>query len=139
MYGNLFIRTQEQVDLRSFATRIFDLLNIGSAEMRESENYASGEYFKAKVLGVIVKVAVADDSEFPDFQFWINFKADKVWTEEPLWFEGLADLIAKHLALDGFDVARAPSFGSIGGGKVLYTRKASSGEVKDQLDIRRVE
>lgn len=138
MYGNLFIRTDKQRDLRSFAAAIFDTLNVKGGSIRESENYATGEYITAQVLGVAMKVAVADESEFPDYQFWINFKAHKAWTEEPASFDGLADVIAKHLALEGYEVARALAYGKVGGANVLYTRKAISGTARDQLEIRRI-
>jgi hypothetical protein len=139
MHGNLFVKTHAQYDLRSFAAAVFGLLNVASPSTRESENYADGEYVIGQVLGVAVKIAVADDSEFPDYQFWINFKPSKAWVEEPSWFDGLADLVAKQLALDGHDVARALAFGKVGGAKVLYSRKSSAGSVRDQLEICRVD
>ena len=138
MHGNLFIRTDKHRELQSFAAAVFDLLKVGSASTRESENYATGEYITAQILGLTMKVAVADESEFPDYQFWINFKAHKAWAEESASFDGLADVVAKHLALEGYEVARALAYGKVGGAKVLYKRKAVSGNVRDQLEIQRI-
>ena len=136
MHGNLFIRTSSNTDLRSFAAAVFSLLNVANASTRESENYAHGEYVTSQVLGLTVKVARADDSEFPDYQFWLNFKPTDAWVEESSSLDGLADVVAKRLALEGYEVARALAFGKIGGAKILYTRKSAEGNVRDRLDIR---
>jgi hypothetical protein len=138
MHGNLFIRTPNNIDLRSFAATVFSLLNVANASTRESENYADGEYVTGQVLGLMVKVAIADDSEFPDYQFWLNFKPINAWGEESSSFDGLADVVAKRLALEGYEVARALAFGRVGGATMLYTRKSTEGSVRDRLEIRRV-
>jgi hypothetical protein len=138
MPENLFIRTTSQSDLMQFATAVFNLLNIQNLSKRESENYADGEYVVGEALGVIVKVALADDSEFSDYQFWIEFKPRKAWPENPSALDGLADLISKQLALEGYEVARSLSFGKIGGAKVLYSKKATNDDIRDQLDIKHI-
>lgn len=138
MHGNLFIRTPSDIGLRSFAATIFSLLNVTSASTRESENYADGEYVTGQALGLVIKVAIADDYEFPDYQFWLNFKPINAWAAESSSLDGLADVVAKRLALEGYEVAQALAFGRVGGAKILYTRKSTEGSVRDRLDIRRV-
>ena len=138
VYGNLFVRTDKQYDLRSFAAAVFDSLSAVGDCVRESGNYVTGEYITASALGITMKVAVADDSEFPDYQFWINFTANKAWPENPSSFDGIADVVAKILALEGYEVARALAYGKIGGARILYTRKALTGDVRNRLTIRSV-
>src|SRR5215831_15814069 len=101
MHGNLFIRTISEIDLKSFAAAVLTSLNIAKSSTRQSENYADGGYVIGQVLGLAVKVATADDSEFPGYQFWLNFKPTNAWVESSSSLDGLADVVAKQLALEG--------------------------------------
>lgn len=84
--------------------------------MRESSNYPGGRYMTGRVLGLSVMVAEADDSEFPDYQYWMNFSPKADWGRvDRHILDGLGELVAKELSIHGFDTALALEFGKVGG------------------------
>jgi hypothetical protein len=107
--------------LESTSKRLFQILDIKPLMMRESSNYPSGRYMSGKVLGLSVMVAVADDSEFPGYQYWMNFtpKADLGRVDRHI-LEGLGELLGRELSTHGFDVALALEFGKTNGKKILF-------------------
>ena len=126
-------------DLQEFTAIVFHALNIGIFSRRESDNYIGGEYFVGKALGIKVKVALADDSEFSDYQFWMTFSTDEVWIEDQGIFENLADVVARYLTLKDYQVARDPSSGRIGAPKIIYSRKiGGTASTHDQVEVKQV-
>jgi len=74
-----------------------------------------------KALGFSVMVAVADDSEFPGYQYWMNFTPKADWGRvDRHILDGLGELLGKELSTFGFDVAIALEFGKINGKKLLF-------------------
>src|SRR5581483_2509521 len=106
MLCNLYLRCSQDDGLESFAARLFQILDIRPVMMRESSNYPGGRYMTGKVLGLSVMLAEADDSEFPDYSYWINFtpKADWARVDRHI-LDGLGELLGKELSSHGFDVA----------------------------------
>ena len=121
MLCNLYLRSSVSDGLDSVATRLFKILDIRPLMMRESSNYPGGRYMTGLVLGLSVMVAEADDSEFPDYQYWMNFTPKAAWDRvDRHILDGLGELLARELSTHGFDVALALEFGKIGGKKMAF-------------------
>jgi hypothetical protein len=74
-----------------------------------------------RVLGLSVMVAEADDSEFPDYQYWMNFSPKAEWARvDRHILDGLGELLARELSTHGFDVALALEFGKVEGKKLVF-------------------
>jgi hypothetical protein len=120
MSCNLYLRSSEVGALESVSMRLFQLLDIKPLMMRESSNYPGGHYMTGKVLGLSVMVAEADDSEFPDYQYWLSLTPNASWGRvDPHILDGLGELLARELSTHGFDVAMALEFGKINGKKMF--------------------
>ncbi|MDB6008709.1 MAG: hypothetical protein JWL65_959 [Gammaproteobacteria bacterium] len=121
MLCNLYLRSSKNDGLEATAARLFEILDIRPLVMRRSENYPGGKYMPGRVLGLSVKLAIADDSEFPAYQYWMNFTplTDPARVDRH-GLDGLGELLGKELSTRGFDVALALEFGKIGGKKLLF-------------------
>ena len=121
MLCNLYLRSSKNDGLEAVAARLFEILDIRPLIMRQGENYPGGKYMTGRVLGLSVKLAIADDSEFPDYEYWMNFTptTDRGSVDRHL-LDGLGQLLGKELARHGFDVALALEFGKIDGKKLLF-------------------
>ena len=121
MFGNLFIKTKNAQSLEAFARQIFVLLNVQPKETRYSENAPSGRYLYGEALGLRVVLTEADDSDFPDYDFLLCFRAQNDWaTIDRHSLDGLADIVAKHLARHGMKIARRLEFSKAGSERVEY-------------------
>lgn len=120
MFGNLFFRARGEEDLRTFATRVFATLNIAPVEIRQSDNYAGGEYAIGRSCAFEVTLSRTDDDEFRDYPFGLSFCAAGVWVEDPSFFDDIADLTARFLTIAGFEVVRALEVDKMQGRKVRY-------------------
>lgn len=121
MLCNLYLRSSKDDGLEVVAQRLFQILDVKPLMMRESSNYPGGHYMTGKVLGMSVMVVEADDSEFPNYQYWMNFTPKAEWGRvDRHILDGLGELLARELSSHGFDVAFALEFGKINGKKMLF-------------------
>ena len=123
MFGNLFIRVKEVRDFETCSKSIFSLLNLEIKETRYSENEAGGRYVYGEVLGLRVIFAEADDVDFVDYDFILSFRPSPQinWTSpDRHCLDGLADIVAKHLARYDTRIARPLEFGKAGTARVEY-------------------
>jgi hypothetical protein len=121
MLCNLYLRSSTDTGLEATAARLFQIFDIKPVILRESSNYPGGRYMTGQVLGLTVMVAVADSSEFPGYQYWMNFKPKSNWGRvDPHILDGLGELLGKELSAHGFDVVLALEPEKIGGGKVTF-------------------
>ena len=121
MLCNLYLRSAADDELESVARRIFEILDIKPLMMRESSNYPKGQYMSGKVLGLSVRVALVDDSEYSDYQYWMNFTphAHSARVDRHA-LDGLGELLARELSLHGFEVALALEFGKVNGKRLTF-------------------
>jgi hypothetical protein len=141
MSGSTYIKCNSGASetLQTFAATLFHALNISCVSRHESANYFGEEYFVGQALGVKATVALADDSEFCEYKFWLTISADGVWTESKAFFEDLADLVARYLTMKGFQVARDPDSGRVGGRKLIYSRRDGESICgREQIDVRQI-
>lgn len=116
MAGNLFIKAKNGEQLAAFAARTAASLGLTHLERRESSNYIGEEYFQSVALGIKVRFAANDEPGLEDHDFWIHLTADAPLehrqyldrTADPI-LDGMADLVARRLALGGEDVIRVPN------------------------------
>jgi hypothetical protein len=120
----LFVRVEHAHDLESFSKKVFALLNVAIKETRHSDNWPGGRYVLAETLGLEIRLTLADDSDFPDYHFWITFEPQVGWGDDIHSLDGLADAIAKHLAPHGMKIAR-PLSPNAGAGSVVYGDNAT--------------
>jgi hypothetical protein len=75
-----------------------------------------------EALGFEIRLSTADDSDFPDYDFMIDFEPLSVVLEiaERRNLDGFIDIAAKHLARRGRNVARSLDILSPGSGRVEY-------------------
>ena len=119
----LFVRVEHAQDLESFSKKALALLNVPIKETRYSDNWPDGRYVLAEVLGLDIRLSLADDSDFPDYHFWITFEPQVGWGADLHCLDGLADVVAQHLAPHGMKIAR-PLSHKAGTGWVEYGDKA---------------
>jgi hypothetical protein len=119
MSGQILIDTRRTNSPDAAASETFRLIGISSYEKRYSENYWSGEYLIAHTLGIEVKFYLADEAEFPDFQYTINIAPlERIAADERDPSDDLLHIAAKKLASQGMHVARP--LGVLIGSPVVY-------------------
>lgn len=121
MLGNLFIQTKDAQDFEAFSKHAFAILNVTIKETRYSENSPGGRYVYGEVLGLRVTLVEADDLDFHDYEFLLNFRPqiDLVAFDRHC-LDDFADIVAKHLARHSMKIARPLKFGVIGTARVEY-------------------
>ena len=123
---------------KAFAETIFQTLKISTFLRRESSNYFDGEYFLGKALGFEIRIASADDNSFNDYQFWITFTS-RVWIEDKSLFPNVADLVARYLTLEGYEVVRDLRCGRIEGPKLIYSRRVGENiSPRDEIEVKQI-
>jgi hypothetical protein len=138
MMGDLLIRSDSFKTLEEFAPRLFALLDSPSFCVRYSDNYFGGRYFIAQSLGLTIKLALGDDSELPDYDFWLTFDppGDLVGSADRTSLDGMADLLARKLAFEGFEIARPLGGYRIGAPKMFYRKRPqTNASAADQIEV----
>jgi hypothetical protein len=74
MGRSLLIKRIASQSLDMFVSSLKEIIGCPVWEERSSASYADERYFLCRVLGLEVTVAIADDNEFKDLDFWVFFK-----------------------------------------------------------------
>jgi hypothetical protein len=119
MPGNLLIRSAFKQALDIFVEALKTILGCASWEQRDSSNYIDNKYFLSSVFGLKVTVAIADDDEFGQFDFWMCIEAP-MDTPNKEFLEGVADCVARKLSFNGYTVVCPFDMGRVGSGAMLY-------------------
>jgi len=127
MPGALYfnIRQGQGSTLRTASRALSKVLNIAPFIERESSNYVGDQYYTSTVLGIQLNLALADDSRFEQYQFWLALSPDAFELKGSFeLLAALSDFVARNLCWMGFDVARDTSSGRIGDDrKTTYSRE----------------
>jgi hypothetical protein len=127
MVSEVFIRGEDSENLEAFALSLFSCLNVRFVEIRESSSYVNDTYIVGEALGMKVKLSLADDTEFTDYRYWLTFSAPSGLSECGHGsLDGVAELVAGVLALEGLETARPLGGGRIGEPKRIYRREVRS-------------
>src|SRR5262245_27526927 len=111
MQCNLYIRLSSYEGLEVVAARLADILGVQPLTMRESSNYPGDRYMTGRALALVIRLAEADDSEFPDYHYWLNLTARPTEASVNLnALDGFGEVLARELSTHGFDVALALEF-----------------------------
>lgn len=122
MFGNLFIKTQGNETLDEFA-RILELcINCGPWTKRNSTNFINEVYYKCACMGTELQLALADESEYPEYTFWLNFRREIPANTDKSFFDSLSDCVARKLTMSGYLVVRPLNYGHVGSKSMFYRR-----------------
>jgi hypothetical protein len=127
MCAQLLIQTFEDVSLDKFVSNLSPLICFRNWEQRFSSNYAEERYFRCLTLGLEITAAIADDSEFKDYHYSLHFEPEASCKGDIEFCDGLADCVARKLALSGFVVLRSLDFSRVGSGAVIYRSNPTEG------------
>jgi hypothetical protein len=128
MYGNLFVRRTGHESLREFAAAVYQLLGVTKVSERNSSNYSGETYFVGTALAMDLTVALADEDGFEDYAFWISLKRNGPRVQDDSYLDRCGDVIARVLAMNGYEVCGALSWGASGTRRVKYVRQPRAGE-----------
>ena len=70
-HASIFVEASQDLDLRSFSSKVFEILEMADFEERESSNYVDGHYFRHKTNDLEIKITFADDSDLDRYRFWL--------------------------------------------------------------------
>lgn len=106
MHEVLFLRSSNPAaGLSDVATRIFAELGITEFEERESSNYPPNDhYFCGYARNTTVEVCDADQSEMPDYPYWLVLTDRSSWKDVKTELVAEPDSVAQILANAGFQV-----------------------------------
>ena len=117
----IYVCDQQRCGLRAFAAEFCKRYGAADSETRLSDNYAGGEYVKVRVLGLTIKLMLTDSRNFAEFEFAITFDGpSKLQSDSQDSLAELPDFFCRVMTLDGYEVARDPDAGRIGGRKLVY-------------------
>jgi hypothetical protein len=120
MPGQLLIKKRAGELLDEFVAVIDKIIGPMKWEEHESANYIDERYFLASAVAMKVKVAIADDSEFSDYDYWINIDLSVAGVSERSFLDGVADAVARAVALHGYEVLRPNDMSRVGNGGFVY-------------------
>lgn len=126
MLGELLIKKQSGQSLDGFIVGLSALIGCEKWEQRQSSNYVGERYYRCAVLGLEITAAVADDAEFADYDFWLTLEARGVVPGDKAFLAGMADWVARVMAVGGYEVLRPLEPGRAGSGAVLYRGNPSA-------------
>ena len=132
MHEVLLLSSSKPVaSLSEVAARVFTELGLTEPEERESSNYPPDDhYFCGYARNATVEVCDADESEMPEYPYWLVLTDKTSWKDAKTEFVAESESVAQILANAGFKVF----IPSEGWGRVGWKRSGkvfeSKGEVK---------
>ena len=92
-------------DLSALAARVFVELGLTEFEERESSNHPPDDhYFCAYARNATVEVCDADDSEIPEYPYWLVLRDKTSWKNAKTELVAEPEAVAQKLANAGFKV-----------------------------------
>ena len=120
MHGQLLIKKSDDQTLDVFIATIDKVIGPMRWEERQSSNYVDERYFFTSVLALQVTAAIADDSEFSEYDFWLSIEPSVADSCDKSFLDGLAAIIAKAFALHGYEVLHPNDMSRPGNGGTVY-------------------
>jgi len=127
MNGNLLIKKTDSQSLDMFVATLPDVIGCQKWEERHSSNYVEERYFRCFVLGLEITVAIADDAEFKNYDFWLCLLPEPGCGHHTNLMDGIADCVARKLAQHGHEVVRSYDIGRSGSGGMVYRLNPAEG------------
>jgi hypothetical protein len=113
MNGNIYIKKKANQSLDAFVCDLATALGCAQWERRQSSNYVEERYFRCSALGIEVIAAIADSSDFDEYDFWLFLEPRAGYGTDRSFLDGVADCIAWRLATFGYTVVRPYELGSM--------------------------
>ena len=120
MPGQLLVRKRAAESLDGFVTVLDRIIGPIKWEEHESVSYVDGRYFLASAMALDVMVAIADDDEFEDYDYWISIGVRGAGVSERSFLDGVADAVARAVTLHGYEVLRPNDMSRTGNGGFVY-------------------
>jgi hypothetical protein len=120
MPGHLLIKKRAGETLDDFVAMIDTIIGPIKWEERESTNYVNERYFAASAVALKVKIAIADDTEFSDYDHWISIDVSVAGVGDRSFLDGVADAVARAVTLHGYEVLRPNDMSRAGNGGSVY-------------------
>ncbi len=122
MLGHLFIKQLDNQSLDDFVASLPNLIGCERWERRQSSNYIGECYFCCRVLGLDIRASLSDDDEFGEYIFHLVVQVRAFSMNQENLLVGLADCVARVLALGGHEVVRPFDIGHAGSRAIVYRR-----------------
>jgi hypothetical protein len=135
MPGQLLIKKRAGETLDNFVAVIDTIIGPIKWEERESTNYIDHRYFVASAVALKVKIAVADEAEFSDYDYWISIGVSVAGVGERSFLDGVADAVARAVALHGYEVFRPNDMSKAGDNSGFVYRLSSNTELRSRERI----
>ena len=103
MSDNIFVKKGTLGSLDEFARFAFELLGGEKIVEHQSANYWGGRYFQGRIDDATLILALADESGFEEYDYWLSVEVDPQSAREEM---ALGQKIARALALTGMEAAR---------------------------------
>jgi hypothetical protein len=124
---SILIKKRAVETLDEFVAVIDKIIGPMKWEEHDSANYLDNRYFLASAVALEVKVAIADDAEFTDYDYWIIIDVSVAGVSELSFLDGVADAVARAVALQGYEVLRPNDIARPGSGAFVYRLDTRSG------------
>jgi hypothetical protein len=115
----LLIKGSQDQLLDTFVADLSHTIGCSQWEQRQSSNYVEERYFRCFALGLEITAAIADDSEFQNYDFWLCIEPEVGRNADKVFLAGLAECVAWKLALHGYEILR-PHDSRKGSGGLIY-------------------
>jgi hypothetical protein len=140
MVADLAIKTADTQSLDAFVASLRRLIGCEHWEERQSSNYVEERYYRCFVLRIEITAAIADSVGFDDSQFWLHFAPSADLAENDRTLQGMADRVARTLALHSYEVIRPHDMLRTGGLATLYQLNPDpSDNLRDRVKITEIE
>lgn len=117
-YVNLLCSWPGKNTLSEFATAFFAAMNIDNFQERESGNYRDGHYYKGDVGEISFVVAISDEENNQDFDYWIQ-ASSRLFDDENLNMV-IGNAMENILMPFGMKAARMLNFGRMNEVRIDY-------------------
>lgn len=110
----IYAKRRGNENLEGFARRTSALFGIGNLEERDSSSYVGEVYYLGSALSVELAFGIADNAILTDYDYCIWVNSDGIVTDARNSLDGLIDLLARRMTVNGDSVAWRPSNGKNG-------------------------
>jgi hypothetical protein len=127
MPGQLLIKKRAGETLDGFVAAIDKIIGPMKWEEHDSASYVDQRYFRGSAVALKLNVAISDDAEFGDYDFWISISPNVVGVSERAFLDGVADAVARAICLCGYEVFHPKDMSRTGNGGFIYHLNPDTG------------
>lgn len=133
MNDEIYLMNSAIGSFEQYVTKLCEDAGLRTPELRSSDHVASGQYAVTTCIGIQLKLALADDPDYEDFDYVVSLKLPNSMRDTPdADFGGFGDILCRSLTRAGWRVARSPDGGLVGGRRYDYDLN-DNGDIKITL------